>query len=91
MGKIISLSNHKGGVGKTSSTANLGAALNMQGKKVLIIDLDPQANLSLHFNLMDKFHNIYKMMSGKVPVTPTKILSGFDIIPSVLDLSGAET
>ena len=47
MGKIISLLNHKGGVGKTTSTINIGAAMVELGRKVLLVDLDPQANLTL--------------------------------------------
>ncbi len=46
MSKIVALSNHKGGVGKTTSTVNIGAGLNRLGYKVLLIDLDPQCNLS---------------------------------------------
>jgi chromosome partitioning protein len=46
MSKVISISNHKGGVGKTTSAINIGAGLNRLSKKILVIDLDPQANLS---------------------------------------------
>ncbi len=49
MGKIIAVIQHKGGTGKTTTVANLGAGLAILGKKTLIVDLDPQANLSLHF------------------------------------------
>jgi cellulose biosynthesis protein BcsQ len=51
MGIIVSLLNHKGGVGKTTSTINIGAGLKEQGKKVLLIDLDPQANLSISLGI----------------------------------------
>ena len=59
MGKIISLLNHKGGVGKTTSTINIGAGMVELGKKVLLVDLDPQANLtlSLGINLIIKLKN----------------------------------
>ena len=51
MAKIICVLNHKGGVGKTTTTANVSAGLNMLKKKVLMIDLDPQANLTVHFEI----------------------------------------
>jgi chromosome partitioning protein len=44
--RIISFTNHKGGVGKTTTTLNLGKALSLQGKKILLIDIDPRSNLS---------------------------------------------
>ena len=90
MGKIIALSNHKGGVGKTTSTINIGAGLNKLGKKVLLIDLDPQANLSQSLGLIDQERNIYGAIKGKYKPQPIEIIKGLDVIPSTLDLSGAE-
>ena len=95
MSKVISISNHKGGVGKTTSAINIGAGLNMLGKKVLLIDLDPQANLSQSLGLIDQELNIYKYLKGvssnyKIPIAPIQVVNGLDIIPSTLDLSGAE-
>ena len=59
MSKVISISNHKGGVGKTTSAINIGAGLNKLGKKVLLIDLDAQANLSQSLGFKDREHTIY--------------------------------
>ena len=90
MGKIISISNHKGGVGKTTSAINIGAGLNILGKKVLLIDLDPQANLSQSLGLIDQEKNIYGALKGDYKLEPISVLKGLDVIPSTLDLSGAE-
>ena len=90
MSKVISISNHKGGVGKTTSAINIGAGLNKLGKKVLLIDLDPQANLSQSLNLIDQDKNIYGAIRGEYKLQPIEVLKGLDIIPSTLDLSGAE-
>lgn len=92
MSKIITLSNHKGGVGKTTSTINIGAALNQQGKRVLLIDLDPQANLTQSLRLMvnDSAQTIYGAIRGVAPLKPVQVTEGFDVVPSTLDLSGAE-
>jgi chromosome partitioning protein len=91
--KTIALTNQKGGVGKTTSTINIGAGLAKLGKKVLLIDLDPQANLTyslkVHSNRVDK--NIYHTLKGKVAAKDAIIKhNGFDYIPSSLELSGAE-
>jgi chromosome partitioning protein len=90
MSKIISISNHKGGVGKTTSAINIGAGLNLLKKKVLLIDLDPQANLTQSLGLINQERNIYGALKGEYKLEPIEILKGLDIIPSTLDLSGAE-
>lgn len=90
MSKVISISNHKGGVGKTTSAINIGAGLNRLGKKILLIDLDPQANLSQSLGLIDQERNIYGALRGEYKLQPIGIVNGLDIIPSTLDLSGAE-
>jgi chromosome partitioning protein len=90
MSKVISISNHKGGVGKTTSAINIGAGLNKLGKKILLIDLDPQANLSQSLGLVNQEKNIYGALRGKYKLEPIKIIKGLDVIPSTLDLSGAE-
>jgi len=90
MSKVISISNHKGGVGKTTSAINIGAGLNKLGKKVLLVDLDPQANLSQSLKRIDEPNNIYGAIRGDYKVKPITILKGLDVIPSTLDLSGAE-
>jgi chromosome partitioning protein len=90
MGKVLSISNHKGGVGKTTSAINIGAGLNMLGKKVLLIDLDPQANLSQSLGLINQEKTIYGALKGEYKLQPVSVLKGLDVIPSTLDLSGAE-
>ena len=90
MGKVLSISNHRGGVGKTTSAINIGAGLNMLGKKVLLIDLDPQANLSQSLGLINQEKTIYGALKGDYKLSPVLVLKGLHVIPSTLDLSGAE-
>jgi chromosome partitioning protein len=90
MSKVISISNHKGGVGKTTSAINIGAGLNKLGKKILLIDLDPQANLSQSLGIIEPGKTIYGALRGEYSLQPIEIVKGLDIIPSTLDLSGAE-
>jgi chromosome partitioning protein len=90
MSKVIAISNHKGGVGKTTSAINIGAGLNSLGKKILLIDLDPQANLSQSLGLIDQERNIYGALKGDYNLQPIEVIRGLDVVPSTLDLSGAE-
>jgi chromosome partitioning protein len=90
MGIIISLLNHKGGVGKTTSAINIGAGLVELGKKVLLIDLDPQANLTLSLGIPRQKVTIYEALRGEGDLEPYTAKPGMDVIISSLDLSGAE-
>jgi len=91
----IALINQKGGVGKTTSAVNLGAALARAGRRVVLIDLDPQANLSLHVDrpVHDGELSIYSVLTGSATIAqalrPTAT-TGLALVPSSIDLSGAE-
>ena len=95
MSKIISLANQKGGVGKTTSSINVAAALAKEGKRVLLIDADPQANTSsgLGIEIRELDNTIYEcLVNGVDPhtaVVPTAT-EGLSLIPSHIDLVGAE-
>jgi chromosome partitioning protein len=90
MTKIISIANHKGGVGKTTTTVNLSAGLNIKGKRILCIDLDPQANLTQSLGVKDYEHSIYDSLTQNSDLRPVTIRKGFDVIPSHINLAGAE-
>ena len=91
MSNIISISNHKGGVGKTTSAINIGAALSNLKNKVLLIDLDPQANLTQSLGISeDQEKNIYTSIRGDHKLEPIEITKNLHLVPSTLDLSGAE-
>lgn len=90
MGLVISLLNHKGGVGKTTCAINIGAGMVELGKKVLLIDLDPQANLTLSLGIPRHPTTIYESIRGESPLVPYTAKEGLDVVISSLDLSGAE-
>ena len=93
MTKIIAIANNKGGVGKSTTTANLGAALAMKGKRVLVIDTDPQANLTAALLDIDEKPievSIYDAMSGGTPLPIHNVSTNLDIVPADIALAAAE-
>jgi chromosome partitioning protein len=91
----IALINQKGGVGKTTTVCNLGAALAAAGRRVVLLDLDPQANLTLHFGqrLEEGAPTTYRLLLGETTlaeaIQPTAT-PGLSLVPTDIDLSGAE-
>jgi len=86
---VISIINHKGGTGKTTTTLNLGRALSLHGEKVLLIDLDPQYNLTTLTNIEVENH-LGDMFIDDVPLPCYPYLDNLDIVPSDLDLTMVE-
>ena len=95
MAKVISVVNQKGGVGKTTSAVNLVACLGAMGKKVLLVDIDPQGNTTSGYGISRKglTATSYELLIGSCSARETIIktkFQGVDIIPSNINLAGAE-
>jgi len=95
--RIIAVANEKGGVGKTVTVINLGAALQQEGRKVLIVDMDPQANATKGFGIEADKDGLtcYDVIMGDPPVPAMDAVlrtdwKGIELLPSNVDLAGAE-
>jgi len=90
MSRIIAVANHKGGVGKTTTAASIGAILADRGYKVLLVDLDAQANLTGSLLGDEPKENIYHSLKYKSPLPIVGVKENLSIVPSSLDLAGIE-
>lgn len=91
--RVIAIANQKGGVGKTTTSTNLGAALARAGRRVLLVDMDPQANATSGLGIEEGQPSLYEPLLGGIPALDRVIPTGRDnlhLIPGEMDLAGAE-
>lgn len=95
MGKIVSITNQKGGVGKTTTAVSLAYALAEEGKKTLFVDIDPQANGTSSFGINKKNidQSVYEVLIGTCPIRDAIMKTRYenvDVLPTNMNLAGAE-
>ena len=95
MPRIIAIANRKGGVGKTTTTVNVATAMAAAGKKVLVVDLDPQGNAttSMGINKSGRMASSYEVLLGEKRISEAVVwteIPNFSLVPSSPDLAGAE-
>ena len=94
--RLIAVANQKGGVGKTTSTVNIAAALAKNGARVLVIDMDPQGNCSTALGVRHESGepSVYDVLEGRMSIAevkrPCPDFETLDVVPASIDLSGAE-
>lgn len=95
MPRVLAVTNQKGGVGKTTTSINLAASLVTAGRRVLLVDLDPQGNATMGSGIDKRGlkKTVYQVLLGEVPISAVRVRSqsgGFDVIPANRELAGAE-
>ncbi len=94
-GRLVAVANQKGGVGKTTTAVNLGAALAEAKRRVLLVDIDPQGNATTHLGLGQaqrrvSFYDVLLQRTDARSAVQATAIAGLDVLPSVVDLSAAE-